>query len=103
MIIFLTYLRPKKEFELKEDFSNYKEIEYDTFPSLISGSSNEKRNYNEYWAKRIVTYGEYFKNSGDNFIRGILVERKDSIYGNNNEFKYKDRYLFVNKKISVRD
>lgn len=103
----LFFLIPKKHYSvLKADFSNYKEIEFDTIHSLMNDKIPNNEVYKEdYWNKRAVSFKTGFADSGKNHIRGILVERKDSIFNDNkgNKSKFIDRYLFVNKEVYVYD
>lgn len=94
------FLRPKEGYNLNSNFTNYNDIKYDTIRSLIHKLPKGNDFYDEYWSKRIVAYRELFKNTGVNYIRGILVEKNDSLAGSV-DYKSKERYLFVNKKVIV--
>tara|TARA_R110002074_G_scaffold402183_1_gene604309 strand:+ start:1661 stop:2437 length:777 start_codon:yes stop_codon:yes gene_type:complete len=97
------FLTPKEHYSvLKPDFSNYKEIEYDTLESVINDKIPNNETYKEdYWSKRSIVYKTGFANEGKNYIRGILVERKDTVWGDNSQFKFIDRYLYINKELNV--
>ncbi|MEM9680413.1 MAG: hypothetical protein AAF901_08825, partial [Bacteroidota bacterium] len=99
------FLAPKEHYSvLKSDFSNYKEVEFDTIQSVVNDNIPNNETYKEeYWAKRSIVYNTGFAEEGKNYIRGILVERKDTSYVDENEnmIKYIDRYLFVNKEVYI--
>ncbi|OUS03121.1 hypothetical protein A9Q86_01505 [Flavobacteriales bacterium 33_180_T64] len=99
------FLTPKEHYSvLNSDFSNHKEIVFDTIRSVVNDGIIDNETYKEnYWSKRSIVYKTGFAKGGKNYIRGILVERKDTIWGDNNEFKFIDRYLFVNEEINVLD
>ncbi|MBQ0767770.1 MAG: hypothetical protein KBT58_00650 [Bizionia sp.] len=88
--------------KLNSDFSNYKEIEYDTIYNLISYEYPNNSGYNEYWAKRSVVFELNPYENDDIYLRGILIEQKDTTFidKNNNKIIQLERYLYVNEKIN---
>lgn len=98
----LFFLTPKEHYSvLKLDFSNYDEIEYDTIQNLKDDNIKGNETYDQYWSKRTIAYKTGFAYKGINYIRGILVEQKDTLI--NDEKRSIDRYLFVNEEVFVQE
>ena len=88
--------------KLNSDFSNYREIEYDTIYNLISYKDPSNEGFDYYWSKRTVVFSLKSKENNENYLRGILIEQKDTsyIYKKKDSIKRLERSLFVNEKIS---
>lgn len=52
-----------------------------------------------------MKFSDVFKKRGIHFIRGVLIERKDTIIVRNgkNESAYIDDRIFVNEKILIKE
>lgn len=94
--LFFIYPENGKFSKLNADFSNYNSIVYDTIFNISSYNNN-----NSYWSKRTVAFDIEGEEGKERYLRGILVERKDTSYvdSHGNKLKYLDRLLFVNKKM----
>lgn len=103
----LFFLLPKKGSpHLKTDFSNMQSVKFDTLRSIVNDEFLDNKLYKEdYWNKRSIVYSTGFANSGVNYIRGVLVEKKDSLHTNKNGNKLKDiaTYLYVEKEVYVTE
>jgi hypothetical protein len=101
--LFFVYPRKGEENQLKDDFSNFREIEYDTIRSLSDDEIPNNEFYDSYWSKRAILFRTGFSKKGLNKVKGILVERKDSLFQDKNDKqkKFIERYLFVSKDIYV--
>ncbi|WP_046759297.1 hypothetical protein [Kordia jejudonensis] len=97
--LFFLYPKDGNFQKLNSNFSNYKEIQYDTIQNLAFYEKDLKV-YDEYWSKRSIVFNMNFKNK--KYLRGILIERKDTSFidSEKNKIKFIDRYLFINKKIA---
>ena len=89
---------PLKDDELKNDFSNLREIKLDTFHSLKNdGISNEKLKKLELHLNHIAEFGFDYLTPGKKRIRGLIVERGRI------EGKGYERRLYFNKSIYVKE
>jgi hypothetical protein len=87
--------------KLNSDFSNYRDIQFDTIYNLITYNKTNNNTYDEYWSKRSVIFNMNFNEKKDNYLRGILIERKDTSYTdiNDNKIIHLERYLYINKDL----
>lgn len=92
-------LIPVEDSDLKKDFSNFREIEKDTFLSLNrEGRSSDYDKYN-----LSVAFSLSYEKTGVKQIRGVLVERTyDGSIIKNDSLKFEERYLYFNKSLFVR-
>lgn len=80
-----------------KDFSNFREVEMDTFYSLEKDFEN-RRYFPDDDPNYTVVFGSWFKTPGDKIIRGYLSEN----YQDENS-KYQEKRIFFEKNIFVKD
>ncbi len=87
--------------DINEDFSNIKEVEWDTLPSIKKeGILDNHEKYNLY-----VSFGLEFNEPGTKYIRGFLSENNE-IKPNEisqDSFDMKERKIYFAKKVYVKD
>ncbi|OBX18704.1 hypothetical protein LX77_03891 [Gelidibacter algens] len=94
----LSLVLPLKHEKFKDDFSNLNQIKTDTVYSLKYDSINN--HFKEMPLNHMLMFGYEFDTSGEKTLRGILVEKE---LLNNDKWKSKERYIYFDKKIMVKD
>ena len=91
-------LLPYDDDELEEDYSNFFEIQLDTFPSLKNdGIPHPELADLELPLHHISEFALDYSNSGEKRVRGVIIER-----GMTNEKKY-ERRLFFDKSFYISE